>query len=86
MTNMDIQSKFIWKEYASSVQDLKEANIVDYDNINVYSKEELAYLSSQLLPTKKKEYVEKTKLLAYLEKLKDQRSKTYLDLPEAAQR
>lgn len=56
-TNMDRESRFLWKEYASTVQELKSATLFDPDDINVYSKEELAELSAELLPAKKREYM-----------------------------
>jgi hypothetical protein len=39
-TNMDRESRFLWKEYASTLQDMRES--FDPEDINVYSKDELA--------------------------------------------
>jgi len=38
-TNMDRESRFLWKEYANTVQDLRDGELFDPDDINVYSKE-----------------------------------------------
>lgn len=82
-TNMDAENRFLWKEYASTLQDLRDSPaLFDLEEINIYSKEELGRLSLGLLPAKKREYLRQTELLNTLAQMKDRKGLQHSDLPE----
>ncbi len=56
---------------------MRNSNLFDLEDINVYSKEELDKLNSELLPAKRKQYRLKSELIKKLQELKKKKGLLY---------